>query len=230
MSPKAVARRLRPPRIKAAVLVVAITAGGLLHTATAEELYRWTDEDGNVHYSDSLPAEKAADARDIYDRTGRLLEEVDAALSEEERELKRQRERQEERAEELRRQEQQAQAEYDRMLRRTYTSVSELEEARDERVANLRASVDLAQRRVERYQEELERLREDAARQERMADGNPEPVYERIEQLEERVTKQQDFIERRQADMEEVRTEFASHIERFRELQGADDAEDEDTG
>lgn len=218
-------RRPRRYRVTTCGLVV-LVAAGLVHTAVASELYRWTDEDGNVHYSDSLPAEKAADARDIYDRTGRLLEEVDAALSEEERELERQRERQEARAEELQRQEERAQAEYDRMLRRTYTSVSELEEARDERVANLRASVDLAQRRVERYQEELERLRDDAARQERMADGNPDPVYERIEQLEERIADQQAFIERRQADMEDVRAEFAGHIERFRELQGEEDAED----
>ena len=119
-------------------------------------------------------------------------------------------------------------AEYDRMLLRTFTSVSELEEARDERVANLRASVDLAERRVERYEEELDRLRDDAARQERMANGNPDPVYERIEQLEERVANQQEFIERRRTEMEEVRTEFAGHIERFRELQGED--EDDDTG
>lgn len=189
----------------------------------ADELYRWTDDDGNVHYSDTLPANKAPDARDIYDRAGRHLERVDAALSEEERELERERERQEQEAEELRRRQAAEQAEYDRMLRHTFTSVEAIQEARDERIENLRSSVQLARSRITRHEEELERLREEAAQQERVSGGNPEPVHERIEEIQARVDRQEGFIQRRQADKDEIRRTFGNHIERFRELQAEED-------
>lgn len=207
---------------------VTLAAGLLLGlapavSALADQLYRWTDDEGNVHYSDSLPADKAPDARDIYDRAGRHMERVDAALSEEERELERQRKRQEREAEELRRRQAQEQAEYDRMLRRTFTRVEAIREARDERLENLRSSIELARSRIARHEKELEQLREEAAQQERMSDGNPGPVHERIQEIQGRVDRQQAFIERRQADKEDVRRTFGNHIERFRELQAEED-------
>ncbi|MDN3516338.1 DUF4124 domain-containing protein [Aquisalimonas lutea] len=214
-------RRGRKPARTASLVVLGAVV--LWSPLGAEELYRWTDEDGNVHYSDTLPAERAPDARDIYDRAGRHLEKVDAALSEEERALERERRRQEREAEALRREEAREQAKYDRMLRRTYTSVEAVQEARDERLENLEATIELSRSRIARYREELERLESDAARQERMANGNPGPVYERIDQIEGRIQRQQEFIERHRADMEDIRETFGDHIERFRELQARDD-------
>lgn len=217
-------RCIREARARSRTAVVVVLGTAVLWTPLgAEELYRWTDEDGNVHYSDTLPADRAPDARDIYDRAGRHLEKVDAALSEEERELERERRRQEREAEALRRQEAQEQAKYDRMLRRTYTSVEAVQEARDERLENLEATIELSRSRIARYREELERLEDDAARQERMENGNPGPVYERIDQIEERIQRQQDVIERHRADMADIRETFGNHIQRFRELQARDD-------
>ena len=213
-------QRARAVTTLATALTLTLTP---LAAPLAEELYRWTDDDGNVHYSDTLPADRAPDARDIYDRAGRHLERVDAALSDEERKLQRERERQEREAEELRRRQAAEQAEYDRMLRHTFTSVDTIEEARDERVENLRSSVQLARSRIARHEEELERLREEAAQQERISGGNPGPVYERIEEIQARVDRQEAFIERRQADKDEIRRTFGNHMERFRELQGEDD-------
>lgn len=197
-------------------LLAAPAAGG------TSELYRWTDEDGNVHYSDSLPANRAPDARDVYDRAGRHLERVDAALSEQERALQRERQRQERETEALRRQRAQEQARYDRMLRRTYTSLAAVHEARDARLENLESSISLARNRMERYREELDRLREDAAREERRAGGNVAPIHARIQEIRGRLERQEAFIAERRADMEAIRENFARHAERFRELQAAD--------
>lgn len=217
-------RCIRKAQARGHTAVLIVLASAVVWTPLgAEELYRWTDEEGNVHYSDTLPADRAPDARDIYDRAGRHLEKVDAALSEEERELERERRRQEREAEALRRQEAQEQAKYDRMLRRTYTSVEAVQEARDERLENLEATIELSRSRIARYREELERLEDDAARQERMENGNPDPVYERIDQIEGRIQRQQEFIQRHRADMEDIRETFGNHIQRFRELQARDD-------
>lgn len=212
------------PERRAGTLTV-LTIASLLLSASANadgQLYRWTDEDGNVHYSDRLPADRAPDGRDVYDRAGRHLERIDAALSDEERALKQERERQEREAQALAEERAAEQAEYDRMLRHTYTHPDEIRAARDERVDTLEAATTLAESRIDRYREELKRLREEAARLERRSGGDPAPVYERIEEVRERIAGQKRFIERRKADMADMRETFQGHIERLEELQAQD--------
>lgn len=212
------------PHCRIGAFTALITATLLAAPAGADgQVYRWTDEDGNVHYSDRLPADRAPDGRDVYDRSGRHLERIDAALSDEERALKRERERQEREAQALADEQAAEQAEYDRMLRRTYTHPDEIRAARDERITTLDAAASLAGSRIERYQQELDRLRGEAARLERRSGGDPAPVYERIEEIRERIAGQQRFIERREAEMADVRETFQGHIDRLQELQAQDD-------
>lgn len=40
------------------------------------KLYRWTDAQGNVHYTDTLPDEALTQGRDEYSRRGRLVDQV----------------------------------------------------------------------------------------------------------------------------------------------------------
>ena len=71
-----------------ATLLVALALPALLAAqATAEKkLYRWTDADGKVHYTDSLPPEAVNQARaELSASTGLVRSEVDRALSAEER-------------------------------------------------------------------------------------------------------------------------------------------------
>jgi hypothetical protein len=71
-----------------ATLLVALALPALLAAqATAEKkLYRWTDADGKVHYTDSLPPEAVNQARaELSASTGLVRAEVERALSAEER-------------------------------------------------------------------------------------------------------------------------------------------------
>lgn len=52
----------------------------------ASKLYRWTDKDGKVHYSDDLPPEALTEARDELNKTnGMTIKSVGRALTSEER-------------------------------------------------------------------------------------------------------------------------------------------------
>ncbi|SEP14131.1 DUF4124 domain-containing protein [Aquisalimonas asiatica] len=211
------------PHRCACTLATLLVASLLAAPAGADgQLYRWTDDDGNVHYSDRLPADRAPDGRDVYDRSGRHLERIDAALSEEERALKREREAQEREAQALAEERAAEQADYDRMLRDTYTHPDDVRAARDERLRTLEATASLAGSRIERYRDELERLQDEAARLERQSDGDPAPAYERIDEVRERIARQERFIERREAEMADVRETFQGHLERLQELQARD--------
>ncbi|MFV8836229.1 DUF4124 domain-containing protein [Aquisalimonas sp.] len=211
------------PHRRACALATLIITSVLAAPAGADgQLYRWTDDDGNVHYSDRLPADRAPDGRDVYDRSGRHLERIDAALSDEERALKREREAQEREAQALAEERAAEQAEYDRMLRRTYTHPDEIRAARDERITTLEAAVSLADNRIERYREELDRLRDEAARLERRASGDPAPAHERINEVRERIARQERLIQRLETEMADVRETFQGHLERLQELRARD--------
>jgi hypothetical protein len=96
--------------------------------------FRWVDEDGRVHYSDSVPAEKVRLGYKVYDGEGRQISVVEAAKTESERI---EAERQATLAAEQERR--------DRALLATFTSEEDLEVARDERLATLDSAILLAE-------------------------------------------------------------------------------------
>ncbi|MEM7053143.1 MAG: DUF4124 domain-containing protein, partial [Pseudomonadota bacterium] len=73
-------------------LVVTIITGLMLSAGVAAQtVYKWVDENGEVHYSQTLPPERVAAAHDRLESDGRIAESVSRALTAEERsELQRQ--------------------------------------------------------------------------------------------------------------------------------------------
>src|SRR5688572_13272381 len=53
--------------------------------APAKKLYRWIDKDGKVQFSDSLPPEAIDQARTELNNAGRVVADVDRAMTAEER-------------------------------------------------------------------------------------------------------------------------------------------------
>ena len=58
--------------------------------ASAAKLYRWTDAQGKVHYTDTLPSEALEQGRTEYSRKGSLLNEVQRPPTAEEKALQEQ--------------------------------------------------------------------------------------------------------------------------------------------
>lgn len=55
-----------------AVLLAGLFIGG---TAQAEKVYRWVDEDGNVHYTETLPPDHKDTGHDVLNERGIVLDE-----------------------------------------------------------------------------------------------------------------------------------------------------------
>ena len=211
------------PRLLSLLAVVPLSA--LLLTASIEpaeaQLYRWVDDDGNVHYTDSIPPERARDGRRVYSRDGVAEEDIEAAPTEEERQALREQRRREQEEAEAERRAREEQAAFDRFLLRTYTGTDHIHRVREDRMDSVDRRRRQVQSRLERDQAELEGLREQAAEAERRSGREAEldRLYQRIERIEERLESRWDSLEdldREEARMEE---EFRSHLERYRELQ-----------
>jgi|GEM_PF-737325 len=67
-------------------LLLAATAGEVYAQTTAApgKLYKWVDKDGNVHFSDQVPADQAGYAREKMNDQGVSVEKVERALTGEE--------------------------------------------------------------------------------------------------------------------------------------------------
>ncbi len=183
------------------------------------QLYRWVDDDGNVHYSDTLPPERIRESRRVYSRDGSPVGEVERAPTEEElRERERERRLEEERQAreaEARRQ----QAEYDRMLLRTFTGEAHLERVREERLDAMTAQQRVLNIRNDRDREDLAALRQQAAQAERTGQGDPEAIYTRIRRTQERIEERNARMEELEQSMNSLNAEFDGHRDRLRELQ-----------
>lgn len=197
-------------------IVLAVALAALVMPAQAK-LYRWVDEQGNVHYSDRLPPQATQQKRKVLDESGRTLESHDP---EAERRAAEARAREQARLE-AERARQEAQARHDRMLLQTYTTVEDIEHVRDDRVAALDSSLNLAREKLERLRGNLAQLEKRAGELRQAGRPLPEDLSRRLAEARRQVQENQDYVARKEAERDEMAQRFAADIERFKELKRA---------
>lgn len=199
-------------------ILVSLLIAAMLAPSTAQaELYRWVDEDGEVHYSDRLPPDRAPEERRIFSRGGDTLRDVERMPTAAELgELEAARQAAEE--ETRRSQEQrQLQAEYDRMLMLSYGSVNDLQRNRERRLQPLQIQLDNALRRQARLDARIEQLRAEAADAERRQQDTG-ALERRLEQTRDLRQRETARIRQREQDIRTIKEEFDRHRERLAEL------------
>ncbi|MCS4503019.1 hypothetical protein KBTX_02480 [wastewater metagenome] len=198
-------------RAAAGLLVAAV----LVATARAET-YKWVDDQGNVHYSDSIPPDEAGARREreIKSDRGVTVKRVEPPPTREELDARARRHAQ---AEAQARAEAE-QRERDRILLRTYDSLEAMKAARDERLHALEAHISLARDRLQRLDERRQALADRAAGMERKGSDGLEGVYERIDSVREQMRSQREYIQRQRREKARVRARFEVDMARYRAL------------
>jgi len=189
----------------------------LAATAAAQPVYRWVDENGEVHYSQTLPPEQTEKAHDRLTEDGLLSERVDRVPTAEERErLEALRASEREAAERERLQQQK-----DRLFLAAFPNEQDLEksfQSRRESVLAERASVEsLVEQARARFADRVEQ----AADLERRGEPVPEHLVTRIDEARASIrelNQRLEAIDRRLADLE---AERVAEIERHRRLTGS---------
>lgn len=200
--------------MKTGLLIILLS---LAAVASAQSVYKWVDEKGEVHYSQTLPPERAGEAHARLNDDGLVTERVDRVKTAEElAALKAEQAENREQVEQRR-----IQAQQDRLFLAAFPTEDDVRrsiQSRRETVIAERESVEslIAQNR-DRFAARVER----AAALERRGEPVPEPVIERvaadraaIQQLAERLEQ----IEARLAALDE---ELAAELRRHRRLTGS---------
>ena len=194
------------------VLLLSATA------ADAQKLYRWTDKDGKVHYTDQLPPEASKDAREELNKQGLVVDRTERALTPEEQaaravedaKLAEQRRIDEERAK------------MDAVLVGSYPSEDDLQRSYKERFDLIEQSLESARVSIRSQEKSLADLLAHAADLERNGKPVSKTVVDSITRTRAQVAEQRGYLQRRETEGAALRSEFDALVTRYRELKGLD--------
>ena len=186
-----------------------------------EEIYRWVDEDGTVHYGDSVPPQFAKNDRDVISDQGIKLKTLRGERTAEERAA-------EERQAALEKAEQEridAARQRDEVLLSTYLSVAEIEALRNRRKELLDGRIRVTEIYLSTLRDKLTKLQKDASRfQPYSTDPDARPIHENLARELSNTLNSIIVYEKTLAETHNQQTQmvakFDADIDRFRELKG----------
>ncbi len=199
-----------------------IDAGSL----NAAALYKWIDEDGQVRYSDRLPAKQVRKKHHQLNSQGVVVTTTEAARTEEEiaAEAEAKRKAEEQAAEDARLAE--IQYKRDQVLLLTFSSENELALARDDRLEVLDSVIRLITKSITSTQATLEKLETNAEEiyisQEKEVPGG---LAQKIEHFTRKIESRTDQLLLKMDEKERINEQFELDVARFRLLK-AEEAEE----
>ncbi len=188
----------------------------VISTPVQARIKCWTNNEGVRECGKTIPPEYAQQGHEELTKHGTVAETQDRAKTEEElaamEEEKRKRQEEKQQLKE--------QKKHDQILMDTFTSVEDIETARDEKIAALDTTINLTNKRTEKIQEDLDKRVKRAASQERSGKEPSEKLMKSINSLKRQIKNNEEFIAEKRVEQEQIRASFAEDIARFRELKG----------
>lgn len=200
--------RLTALSVKATALALALG----FSAQVAANMYRYTDENGQIVISSTIPQEATKRGYDILSNNGRVIETIPPAPTEEEiaaREAEKQ--RQKELAE---------QREKDRALLKRFSHPDQAVKAMHRKIRELEGLIQLKRGNISVISSQLDNEQSRAANMERAGREIPEATLEKIRRLESQIRDIEREITSQTQEIEELRKAFEADIERLEEVTG----------
>jgi hypothetical protein len=203
-------------------ILLAIAMLSLPAASSAQpRVYKWVDDNGVVHYGDSIPPQFANRDRDVLNDQGVTVGFEEGEVTEEERA-------------ELARLDAEAEANRlrkldiarrDRMLLETYLSVADIEDLRDRRLELLASQIKVTELYLANLRKRLLTLQEEASYYKpytTAADAQqiPENLALDLSRTTASINLYEQTLSRTRADRQNLKSAFEGDIVRFRELKG----------
>jgi chromosome segregation ATPase len=198
-------------RWSAAACFAAWLALGALPSVAAG-MYKWTDDQGMVHYSDQLPADAVNKGGTVYDKQGRQIKKIDATLTPAQAKAK---EAEDERLRLLAKT-QEDKSRRDLALMHSYTSEEEIDFARSRALLAVESQLKSA----ETYIADLTK-RQQELKKEKVAYGTkpvPPTLDTELTGLDEELARQDKVLAQRRAEIASINAKYESDKQRWREI------------
>ena len=182
--------------------------------AESRNLYRYTNAEGTTVVDYQVPAEYVANGYEVLNEKGAVIQVVPRELTEAEREVRNAQQLQEERA----RAEEQRLREWDESLLLRYSTVADIEAARERALRDLRIRVNILKSNKRSLRQQVENYQTQAADIERRGQQVDAERLRVIEDLQDEIAITDRAIGDRQREIEEVSQAYQQDIERFEML------------
>ena len=198
------------------VIIMTAISSLMLTTTVQARMKCWKNNEGVTECGDTVPPEFAQKGHKEIGESGIVREEVERAktpeeLAEEKRLAK---------EEELRLKKEEEKQLKDRILLETFASVEEIENARDDRIQAVEASIALTGVRREKIQADLDKRIKSAAEAEKAGKEPNDALLTDIESLKRQIDDIDKFVEDKRTEQEEIRSSHAEDIARYKSLKG----------
>ncbi len=197
------------------IIVLPIAALG----QAQQRVYRWVDEEGVVHFGDSIPAQYAELPKQVLNERGVTVDHLQGKKTPEEIEAERL-------ARELEA-EQELQRRADQALLATYLTVDEILMHRDRRVELFQAQSRVTELYLRNLQRRLDSLERDAAAFKPYSSDPEAPLIdpdlaEDLRTTRETIARHQNNLQKFRTDEQQIIARFDGDIDRFKVLKGID--------
>jgi len=181
------------------------------------KVFKWTDEDGVVHYGDSIPAQYAELPKEVVNDYGVTVENLEGKKTPEEIEA--------ERIEQERVAAIELQRRADQALLATYLTVEEILMHRDRRVELFQAQARVTELYLSNLERRLQKLRGDASNFQPYSEDPDAPMIDQdlaaeLQKTKEIIQRHERNLKKFQADEKQIIARFAGDIDRFKTLRG----------
>ncbi|TMH07672.1 MAG: DUF4124 domain-containing protein [Betaproteobacteria bacterium] len=195
-----------------ALMLLAVAAALSAMPARGAGLYKWTDDQGVVHYSDQMPADAMNKGSVVFDKKGRPVKKIDPALTPAQQKAK---EAEEERQRAIARA-QEIKTRRDTALLHSYTSEEEIEFARRRALSAIESQLKSA----EEYTADLSRRQQELQKQKLAFAGKtvPNALETELAGIDAELARQATLLVQRKAELATLSAKYDDDKQRFREL------------
>ncbi len=199
-------------------IVMSLLFSMTIFSGTAQaRLKCWVSNEGIKECGDKVPPEYAQDGyQELDGQSGVLLGKTERAKTDEE--LVEARRLEKIAADKERKKK--AQERQDHILLNTFSSVKDIERARNDRIATIESSIKLTGIRSDKVSQELDKLINAAADTEKNGKEPSDDLLKDIESLKRRLKNNDSFMAEKMIEQIEVKEEHNHYIDRFKELKG----------
>jgi hypothetical protein len=211
---------MMPSVVRNTLLAAALL--GVIGSAAADRVrYKWRDESGSLHYSDSVPPEATRLGYEIVNEHGVVVRRVERAKSE--AELAAAKASADKVAAEKRKADEVARN--DAQMLAAYPTEEELRKSLQAQIDLIKQNIQATEVGIASQEKSLAERLVHAAEQERNGKPVPPPVQKQINTLRAGLADQKAFLERRTADRAAMEKQLSDELERYRVLKKRQDDE-----
>ncbi len=174
--------------------------------AQAQNFYRYKNGEGRVVIDMSVPPEYIADGYEVLNPSGSLIEVVPphnpVVVDAQQLSVKAEQQRE------------------DQMLLRSYSSIAEIEAAKERRLSQLQREVEVVETNQAKNKSLLEASRSKVANLQRAGRPVPETLLSHIDELMAQIRESDQLKALRQQEYQAVSDKYARYIQRYAQLKG----------